>query len=145
MQTAVTTPSAEPAVLKVVIALCYEGPNRFYIIDNCPYCFCSHKHRSSRQLAVVASDRRHRNGEVALYEEGMVTKISDCQTTARTYALELRKKEDIPLEPRKHCRGTTRKGKACQRYARLGHCLCLAHDHQMADLVGEQLDHLKLV
>lgn len=131
--------SITPRTPKVVIALCYYGPNGFLIINECPFCFCSHKHRVR---SITTTIEKHKNGDVIPYHSSMVTKISDCRTPVHTYALELREKSEVPIEIRKLCRGTTAKGVPCKKLARRGECVCASHVYQLETIAAAQCERL---
>lgn len=122
--------------VRVVVALCFEGLNNFLIIPECPYCYCRHSHRCP---GLKPLSTRHRNGELIPYTPDMATKISDCQTTAHTYALELRDKKDVPVEKIKLCRGVTAKNKPCKCKSNPGYCVCKIHFKQMQSIADKRL------
>ena len=124
---------------RVVIALCYHGNNNFLVIPDCPYCHCQHRHRVP---GIKELPEKHCNGEVTFYHDEMCTKVSDCLTSAHTYALELRPKEEVPQEVVRMCRGITAKGQQCKRRARLGMSVCTQHTPQLQLLTDQQVKKL---
>lgn len=125
-------------IIRVVVALCYQGPNKFLIIPSCPYCFSSHQHRLTGILPLAS---KHSNGEVIEYHSDMPTKISECLLQGRTYCLELRPKEEIPIE-KLICRGIKKNTEPCSLPARKGYCVCRHHISQYGDLITKRYKEL---
>jgi hypothetical protein len=135
----VASASASAPVHRVVVALCYRSPGNFLTIPNCPYCFCTHKHRVP---GITLTRIKHVNGAVIPYRRSMFTKISDCETASYTYALELRRETEIPIELKKLCRGVTAKNRPCQRKVRAGACVCLTHEKQLEAITTKRANEL---
>jgi len=125
--------------LRVVVALCYRGQNKFLIIPECPYCFSQHKHRVE---GIKPLSESHTNGAVVPYLEEMPTKISECLDRGRTYALELREKEEVPQEKKKICRGVKKDGNPCSKTVRPGYCVCTFHASQHIDIIERRYAEL---
>jgi hypothetical protein len=125
--------------LRVVVALCYQGPSGFLIVPDCPYCFCTHIHRVT---GIKPLSNVHVNGAVIPYLPGMPTKISECSDRGRTYVLELRNKVEIPQEKKKLCRGVKNNGEPCSKTVRKGYCVCIFHAKQQAAILERRYAEL---
>lgn len=125
--------------VKVVIALCYSGVNKFLIIPECPYCYSEHKHRVE---GIKPLSEKHTNGAVVPYLPEMPTKISECIDRGRTYALELRESDQVPKEKKKICRGVKKDGSPCSKTVRAGYCVCTFHVRQQTAITEKRYTDL---
>jgi hypothetical protein len=125
--------------VRVVIALCYQGPDKYLIIPDCPYCYAQHRHRVE---GIKPLSEAHVNGAVVAYTAEMPTKISECLGRGRTYALELREKSEVPQEKKKLCRGVKNNGDPCSKPVRKGYCVCIFHIKQQASILERRYAEL---
>jgi hypothetical protein len=139
--TVLTSPTRSPMTesVRVVIALCYRGTNQFLMVPECPYCYTTHKHKVE---GIKPLSERHANGAVVPYLPEMPTKISECPDRGRTYALELRDREEVPQEHKKICRGVKNNGEPCSKRVRPDYCVCTFHVRQQRDIIERRYSEL---
>ena len=124
---------------RVVIALCYEGINKYYLIPECPFCFTPHRHRLSSTPSLKTDST---NGQYVLYQEGMITKISDCRGPSGIYALELREKKEFDFKKKSTCHGKTIRGIKCKKLVKIDNTVCIFHANQLNEVISNRIEQL---